>query len=162
MYIEPHHPDIMAVLELKRNSGDEHLRARDLFYAVYASDLFMRRVEANAKWSLFDPSTAPGLADVWGKEYEDLYEKYEAEGRAVRVVQAQDVWFETLRSQASFALARSPVCVRVCVCVSVSVCEYFTRVSVCFSGRDWHAVHRPQGPREREEQPAKPRHHQDE
>lgn len=99
IYIEPHHPDILDVLALKRNSGDEHLRARDLFYAVWLSDLFMRRVEANATWSLFDPSTAPGLNECWGDEYVQLYERYEAEGRAVRQLPAQDVWFEILRSQ---------------------------------------------------------------
>lgn len=99
IYIEPHHADIMSVLDLKRNQGDEHLRARDLFYAMWTSDLFMERVEANAMWSLFDPGTAPGLEDVWGDAYRKLYEKYETEGRAIRTVPAQDVWFAILRSQ---------------------------------------------------------------
>jgi ribonucleoside-diphosphate reductase alpha chain len=99
VYIEPHHADIMAVLDLKRNQGDEHLRARDLFYAMWISDLFMRRVEAGATWSLFDPGTAPGLEDVHGPAYEELYERYEREGRAVRTLPAQDVWFAMLRSQ---------------------------------------------------------------
>lgn len=99
VYIEPHHPDIIDVLALKRNSGDEHLRARDLFYAVFVSDLFMKRVEADDTWSLFDPSVCPGLNEVWGDEYAALYERYEAEGLAARTLKAQDVWFEILRSQ---------------------------------------------------------------
>lgn len=99
VYIEPHHPDILDVLALKRNGGDEHLRARDLFYAVWVSDLFMKRVEADATWSLFDPSECPGLNEVWGDEYEALYERYEVEGLATRTLKAQDVWFEILRSQ---------------------------------------------------------------
>lgn len=89
----------MDVIALKRNSGDEHLRARNLFLACWISSLFMRRVEAGGKWSFFDPSTAPGLNDVYGDEYVALYERYEIEGLAVRTVPAQDVWFEILRSQ---------------------------------------------------------------
>jgi ribonucleoside-diphosphate reductase alpha chain len=99
IYLEPHHADILQVLDLKRNQGDEHLRARDLFYAMWISDLFMERVESNATWSLFDPGTAPGLDDVWGAEYRALYERYEGEGRAVRQIPAQDVWFAILRLQ---------------------------------------------------------------
>lgn len=99
VYIEPHHPDILDVLALKRNSGDEHLRARDLFYAVWLSDLFMKRVESGGQWSLFDPATCPGLNGTWGDEYEALYGRYEAEGLAVRTLPAQDLWFEILRSQ---------------------------------------------------------------
>lgn len=99
MYIEPHHPDVLDVLALKRNSGDEHLRARDLFYAVWVSDLFMERVEAAGEWSLFDPSTCPGLADAWGDEYRALYERFEAEGLAARRLPARDVWAEIVRSQ---------------------------------------------------------------
>lgn len=99
MYIEPHHPDVLDVLALKRNSGDEHLRARDLFYAVWVSDLFMERVEAGGPWSLFDPSACPGLADAWGDEYRALYERFEAEGLAARTLPARDVWAEIIRSQ---------------------------------------------------------------
>lgn len=99
MYIEPHHADVLDVIALKRTGGDEHLRARDLFLAVWVSDLFMRRVEANAQWSLFDPSTCPGLNEAWGDEYAALYERYELEGLAVRTMPAQDLWFEILRSQ---------------------------------------------------------------
>lgn len=89
----------MQVLDLKRNQGDEHLRARDLFYALYVSDLFMERVQANGQWSLFDPATAPGLEDVWGDEYKTLYEQYEKQGRAIKTIPAQDLWFAALRSQ---------------------------------------------------------------
>jgi ribonucleotide reductase alpha subunit len=99
IYIEPHHADIMSVLDLKRNQGDDHLRARDLFYGLWISDVFMERVEASAEWSLFDPGTAPGLEDVWGDEYRELYAKYEREGRAIRTVPAHELWFAILRSQ---------------------------------------------------------------
>ena len=99
VYIEPHHPDILDVLDLKKNSGDEHLRARDLFYAVWISDLFMKRVKAGARWTLFDPDACPGLADAHGDEYERLYEAYEAENRGVKTLDAQTVWFAILRSQ---------------------------------------------------------------
>jgi len=99
VYIEPHHPDILAVLDLKKNSGDEHLRARDLFYAVWVSDLFMERVESGGDWSLFDPTTAPGLSDVHGNAYSDLYTLYESSGLATKTLKAQDVWFAILRSQ---------------------------------------------------------------
>ena len=99
VYIEPHHPDILEVLDLKKNSGDEHLRARDLFYAVWISDLFMKRVKAGAQWTLFDPDACPGLADAHGAAYERMYEAYEAEGRGVKTLDAQTVWFAILRSQ---------------------------------------------------------------
>lgn len=99
VYIEPWHPDVFDVLDLKKNSGDEHLRARDLFYAVWVPDLFMRRVEAGGEWSLFDPDACPGLATTWGAEFEALYAKYESEGRAARRLPAQDLWFAILRSQ---------------------------------------------------------------
>lgn len=99
IYIEPHHADILSVLDLKRNQGDEHLRARDLFYAMWISDLFMKRVEANEQWSLFDPNTAPGLENVYGDDYEALYCKYEAQGKAIRQLPAQEIWFAILRSQ---------------------------------------------------------------
>ena len=99
IYIEPHHADILQVLDLKRNQGDEHLRARDLFYSLFISDLFMERVENDAEWSLFDPGTAPGLEDVYGTDYNILYHKYESEGRAVKKVRAHDIWFAILRLQ---------------------------------------------------------------
>jgi ribonucleoside-diphosphate reductase alpha chain len=99
IYLEPWHADIFDFLELKKNHGKEELRARDLFYALWISDLFMKRVEENGDWSLFCPNEAPGLADVYGEEFERLYEKYEREGKARKTVKAQDLWFEVLESQ---------------------------------------------------------------
>jgi ribonucleoside-diphosphate reductase alpha chain len=99
IYLEPWHADIFDWLDLKKNHGKEELRARDLFYALWTSDLFMKRVEDNTEWSLFCPNEAPGLADTYGKEFEALYEKYEREGRARKVVKAQELWFAILESQ---------------------------------------------------------------
>ncbi|MDX5443836.1 MAG: ribonucleoside-diphosphate reductase subunit alpha [Hymenobacteraceae bacterium] len=99
IYLEPWHADIFDFLDLKKNHGKEENRARDLFYALWIPDLFMKRVESNGEWSLFCPNEAPGLADSHGKEFERLYEKYEREGRARRTVKAQDLWFEVLESQ---------------------------------------------------------------
>lgn len=99
VYLEPWHADIFDFLELKKNHGKEELRARDLFYAMWISDLFMRRVQNDEMWSLFDPSEAPGLFDCYGGEFEALYHKYEEEGRARRQVKAQDIWFAILESQ---------------------------------------------------------------
>ena len=99
IYLEPWHADIFEFLQLKKNHGKEELRARDLFYAIWISDLFMRRVEENGEWSLFSPDEAKGLEDSYGEGFEKLYEKYEQEGKARRVVKAQDLWFEILESQ---------------------------------------------------------------
>ncbi|MBD3626548.1 ribonucleoside-diphosphate reductase subunit alpha [Cyclobacterium sp.] len=99
IYLEPWHADIKDFLDLKKNHGKDELRARDLFYAVWVSDLFMKRVEANEEWSLFCPHEAPGLADCHGEEFEKLYEKYEKEGRARETLKAQELWFEILESQ---------------------------------------------------------------
>lgn len=99
VYLEPWHADIFRFLELRRNTGKEEDRARDLFYGLWVPDLFMRRVETNAAWSLFSPNEAEGLADTWGAEFEALYERYEAEGRAMDVVRAQDLWFAILDAQ---------------------------------------------------------------
>lgn len=99
IYLEPWHADIFSFLDLKKNHGKEEQRARDLFYALWISDLFMKRVENNEEWSLFCPNEAPGLAGCYGEEFEKLYEKYEREGRARRVVKAQELWFEILESQ---------------------------------------------------------------
>lgn len=99
VYLEPWHADIFEWLDLKKNHGKEELRARDLFYALWTPDLFMKRVEDNGEWSLFCPNEAPGLADTHGKEFEALYEKYEREGRARKVVKAQELWFAVLESQ---------------------------------------------------------------
>jgi len=99
IYLEPWHADIKDFLDLKKNHGKEEMRARDLFYALWISDLFMKRVESNENWSLFCPHEAPGLSDCFGEEFEKLYTKYEKEGRAREVVKAQDLWFEVLESQ---------------------------------------------------------------
>jgi len=99
IYLEPWHADIFAFLDLRKNHGKEELRARDLFYALWIPDLFMKRVEAGGDWSLFCPHEAPGLQDCWGEEFEKLYTQYESEGRQRRTVKAQDLWFAVLDAQ---------------------------------------------------------------
>ncbi|MEM7382989.1 MAG: ribonucleoside-diphosphate reductase subunit alpha [Bacteroidota bacterium] len=99
IYLEPWHADIFAFLDLKKNHGKEELRARDLFYALWVPDLFMRRVEKNEAWSLFCPKEAPGLADCHGETFERLYQKYEREGSARETVKAQGLWFAILEAQ---------------------------------------------------------------
>lgn len=89
VYLEPWHSDIFEFLDLRNNNGKEEQRARDLFLAMWVPDLFMRRAKENADWSLFSPSEAPGLAEVWGAEFDALYERYEREGRARRTVKAR-------------------------------------------------------------------------
>ena len=99
IYLEPWHADVFEFLDLKKNHGKEEMRARDLFYAMWIPDLFMKRVESNETWSLFCPNEAPGLADCYGEEFERLYEKYEKEGKFRKQIKAQDLWFEILESQ---------------------------------------------------------------
>jgi ribonucleoside-diphosphate reductase alpha subunit len=99
VYLEPWHADIMDFLELRLNQGDEEARCRDLFSALWIPDLFMKRVEQGGQWSLFCPDKAPGLSDVYGEEFEKLYEKYEAEGLANATVSAADVWRAIIKSQ---------------------------------------------------------------
>eukprot|EP00730_Choanoeca_flexa_P011718 TRINITY_DN2771_c0_g1_i1.p1 TRINITY_DN2771_c0_g1~~TRINITY_DN2771_c0_g1_i1.p1 ORF type:complete len:807 (+),score=259.20 TRINITY_DN2771_c0_g1_i1:68-2422(+) len=99
IYLEPWHADVFDFLDLKKNTGTDEARARDLFYALWVPDLFMKRVEANGKWTLMCPHECPGLADVWGEEFEALYEKYEREGRGRKTVDAQKLWFAILESQ---------------------------------------------------------------
>ena len=99
IYIEPWHADIFEFLQLKKNHGKEELRARDLFYAMWIPDLFMKRVEANEEWSLFSPDEAKDLHETYGDDFEKLYTKYEKEGKARKSVKAQDLWFEILESQ---------------------------------------------------------------
>jgi ribonucleoside-diphosphate reductase alpha chain len=99
IYLEPWHADVFAFLDLRKNHGKEEMRARDLFYALWIPDLFMKRVEADGEWSLFCPNEAPGLHECWGKEFETLYEKYEAEGRARKTIKAQELWFAILDAQ---------------------------------------------------------------
>ena len=99
IYLEPWHSDIFEFLDLKRNHGKEELRARDLFFAMWIPDLFMKRVEANQQWSLFCPHECPGMSDTYGDDFERLYEKYESEGKARKTIQAQELWFQILESQ---------------------------------------------------------------
>lgn len=99
IYLEPWHADVFEFLELKKNHGKEENRARDLFYALWIPDLFMQRVKDGGDWSLFCPNEAPGLHDCWGAEFERLYHQYETEGRARRVVKAQELWFKIMESQ---------------------------------------------------------------
>jgi ribonucleoside-diphosphate reductase alpha chain len=99
VYLEPWHADVFDFLDLKKNHGKDEMRARDLFYAIWMPDLFMQRVENNEMWSLFCPNEAPGLADVYGEDFERLYQKYESENKFRRQVKAQDLWFEILESQ---------------------------------------------------------------
>lgn len=98
IYLEPWHSDIFNFLLLKSNHGAENERARDLFYGLWVSDLFMKRVKSSGKWSLMCPNECPGLSDVWGEEFEKLYERYEAEGRAKQIVDARKLWFAILDS----------------------------------------------------------------
>ena len=99
IYLEPWHADVFAFLDLRKNHGKEEARARDLFFALWISDLFMKRVEADGDWSLFCPNEAPGLSDCFGAEFETLYTQYEAEGRARKVIKAQELWFAICDSQ---------------------------------------------------------------
>ncbi len=99
IYLEPWHADVFEFLDLRKNHGKEEMRARDLFFALWICDLFMKRVEANGEWSLFCPNEAPGLSDCWGEAFETLYTKYEAEGKARKTVKAHDLWFAILQSQ---------------------------------------------------------------
>ena len=99
IYLEPWHADVEDFLELKKNHGDEELKARDLFYALWICDLFMERVKDNAKWSLLCPHECPGLSDVYGDKFKELYEKYEKDGKVRKTVNARDLWFKILDSQ---------------------------------------------------------------
>ncbi len=99
IYLEPHHADIFEFLDVRSNRGAEELRARDLFISLWISDLFMERVKSDDEWSLFCPNSANGLCDVHGEDYKRLYEKYEAEGRAIKTIKARDLWFKIVDSQ---------------------------------------------------------------
>ncbi len=99
IYIEPWHADVFDFLDLKKNHGKEEQRARDLFYALWVPDLFMKRVEENGEWTLMDPSVCPGLSDTHGKDFEKLYLKYEREGKGRKTIKAQELWFKILESQ---------------------------------------------------------------
>jgi ribonucleoside-diphosphate reductase subunit M1 len=99
LYLEPHHPDVFEFLDLKRNQGEDSLRARNLFYAMWLPDLFMKRVEADDVWSLFDPAECPDLNDLYGDEFEVAYERLETQRAFVRQIKAQDLWTAIVRSQ---------------------------------------------------------------
>lgn len=99
MYIEPWHADIKDFLDLRKNQGKEELRARDLFLAMWVNDLFMERVTLNGDWSLMCPNESPGLSDVYGDEFKELYTKYESEGRYKKRVKAREIWDKILESQ---------------------------------------------------------------
>ena len=99
VYVEPWHADIFDFLELKKNHGKEEMRARDLFYAMWTPDLFMKRVEQNAEWTLMCPNECPDLYNVHGDEFDKLYLKYESEGRGRKTIKARDLWEKILESQ---------------------------------------------------------------
>ena len=99
IYLEPWHADVFDFLDLKKNHGKEENRARDLFYAMWTPDLFMKRVEEGGNWSLMCPDECPGLSDCYGEEFEKLYTKYEKEGKVKKTIKAQELWFKILESQ---------------------------------------------------------------
>jgi ribonucleoside-diphosphate reductase alpha chain len=99
IYLEPWHADVFEFLDLRKNHGKEEVRARDLFYALWIPDLFMKRVKDNGKWTLMCPNECPGLSDCWGEEFEALYTKYESEGKGRETINAQDLWYKILESQ---------------------------------------------------------------
>jgi ribonucleoside-diphosphate reductase alpha chain len=99
IYLEPWHADIEKFLDMRKNHGDEDLKARDLFYALWTPDLFMERVKANGEWTLMCPDECPGLSDVYGEDFEKLYTFYEQSGRGRQTVKARDLWFRVLDAQ---------------------------------------------------------------
>lgn len=99
IYLEPWHADVFEFLDLRKNHGKEEVRARDLFYALWIPDLFMKRVEKNGDWTLMCPNECPGLADVYGDEFEALYEKYEKENKGRKTIKAQKLWYSILEAQ---------------------------------------------------------------
>lgn len=99
IYLEPWHADIEVFLQMRKNHGDEELKARDLFYALWIPDLFMERVKKNEPWTLMCPDECPGLSDVYGEEFNKLYSSYESQGRGKRTIQARDLWLKVLDAQ---------------------------------------------------------------
>lgn len=99
LYLEPWHSDIFDFIDIRKNHGKEEIRARDLFPALWIPDLFMKRVELNGEWTLFSPNEAPGLADCYGDEFVELYERYEREGRGRSTIKAQKLWYSILEAQ---------------------------------------------------------------
>merc|ERR1719266_2569723 len=99
IYLEPWHADVFEFLDLRKNHGKEEIRARDLFYALWIPDLFMKRVEEDGMWSLMCPHICPGLSDCWGEKFEELYTRYETEGKFMKQVKAQQLWYAIIESQ---------------------------------------------------------------
>ena len=99
IYIEPWHCDIMKILEIKKNHGNEDEKCRDLFLGLWIPDLFMQRIKSNEKWTLFCPNECPGLSDCYGEEFEKLYLKYESEGKGRRQIDASEIWYKIVESQ---------------------------------------------------------------
>jgi ribonucleoside-diphosphate reductase alpha subunit len=99
IYLEPWHADIEVFLDMRKNHGDEELKARDLFYALWMPDLFMQRVKDGKTWTLMCPDECPGLSDVYGDEFVELYEKYERDGRGRATMDARKLWFKVLDAQ---------------------------------------------------------------
>tara|TARA_Y100000389_G_scaffold158205_1_gene159565 strand:+ start:1142 stop:3493 length:2352 start_codon:yes stop_codon:yes gene_type:complete len=99
IYLEPWHADIEIFLQMRKNHGDEELKARDLFYALWIPDLFMERVKSDGLWTLMCPDECPGLSDVYGDEFKKLYENYEEKSKTRQTMKARDLWFQILDSQ---------------------------------------------------------------
>jgi ribonucleoside-diphosphate reductase alpha chain len=99
IYLETWHADIFEFLDLKKNTGKEEMRARDLFFAMWTSDLFMKRVEEDTTWTLMCPNECPGLDNVYGDEFEALYTSYEAQGKGRKTIKARELWEKILESQ---------------------------------------------------------------
>merc|ERR1712126_353208 len=99
IYLEPWHADVFDFIDAKKNTGKEENRARDLFFALWIPDLFMKRVEANGDWTLTCPHECPGLENTWGNKFEELYEQYEKEGRGRKTIKAQKLWYAIIESQ---------------------------------------------------------------
>ena len=99
IYLEPWHSDIEHFLQMRKNHGDEELKARDLFYALWIPDLFMERVKSDGMWTLMCPDECPGLSDLYGPAFKELYEKYEASGKGRRAIKARELWFQVLDAQ---------------------------------------------------------------
>lgn len=99
IYLEPWHADVFDFLDLKKNTGKEEMRARDLFFAMWTPDLFMKRIQEDSNWTLMCPNECPGLYDVYGDEFETLYTKYEAEGKGRKTIKARELWEKILESQ---------------------------------------------------------------
>ena len=99
IYLEPWHGDIESFLDMKKNHGDEEMRARDLFYAMWIPDLFMERVVKNENWTLMCPDQCPGLSDVYGDDFKNLYTQYEKDGKGIKELPARKIWLKILDSQ---------------------------------------------------------------